>query len=316
MSHDSNECNENKPVTGGEVSPQKLAANRANAQHSTGPKTLQGKEISSQNSRKHGFFARQPLPAGEEGNKLWEAYGDLVAGIFEYYQPEGYIELLLTEKIVAESIRYSRLLSFEAHYVGEQRAFHWNGVDRVLRFQSAINRQLFQAMHELERVQEKRKADPNPSNRSDREPDDEGAGRPAFDVQNDGPQTGCTNVETPANEIYEDVAAVEALAPHSLSHVRPMPSSIESVADGRQGDEPCPQALNYETNPTGARSGPPDAGTITTSSLSQKSSLADLVPKAAGLPPAVMPKPPGTQRSFPAVGSKVPNPAPADFVIK
>jgi hypothetical protein len=35
-------------------------------------------------------------------------------------------------------------------------------VDRVLRYQAAINRQLFQAIHELERMQAQRKA-----NRSD-----------------------------------------------------------------------------------------------------------------------------------------------------
>jgi hypothetical protein len=38
------------------------------------------------------------------------------------------------------------------------RAPHFDGVNLVLRFQSAINRQLFQTMKELERLQEKRKA--------------------------------------------------------------------------------------------------------------------------------------------------------------
>jgi hypothetical protein len=109
------------------VSPQKLAANRANARHSTGPTTPEGKEKSSQNSRKHGFFARNPLPPGEEGDKLWEHYGDLVAGIWEHYRPVGYMEGLLTEKIIAESIRFSRLLTYEGKYVGEQRAFYWEG---------------------------------------------------------------------------------------------------------------------------------------------------------------------------------------------
>jgi hypothetical protein len=117
MSHDNSEGHEVKPVAAGQVeaesveagfvdevavpqygsaveqftgaqskpvSPAKLAANRANAQHSTGPKTLEGKERSKQNSRKHGFFARQPLPQGPEGDQLWEAYSDLYAGIFEH----------------------------------------------------------------------------------------------------------------------------------------------------------------------------------------------------------------------------------------
>jgi hypothetical protein len=68
------------------------------------------------------------------------------------------MEGFLAEKIATESIRYSRLLDFEGYYVGEKRAFNWDGVDRILRFQGAINRQLFQAIHELERLQEKRKS--------------------------------------------------------------------------------------------------------------------------------------------------------------
>src|ERR1700751_630376 len=99
------------------VSAAKLAANRRNAQRSTGPRTPEGKAHSSQNSRKHGFIARQPLPAGEEGDQLWEEYRELVDGIWEYYQPVGYMEGLLTEKIATESIRYSRLLDFESQYL-------------------------------------------------------------------------------------------------------------------------------------------------------------------------------------------------------
>jgi hypothetical protein len=150
------------------VSPRKLAANRANAQRSTGPKTAEGKGKSKQNSYKHGFFARQPLPSGAEGDKLWEIYGELYSGIWEHYAPVGFMESLLTEKIATESIRFSRLLKYEGKYVGEKRAFHWDGIDRILRFQGAINRQLFQAIHELERLQEKRKCD---ANRSDVKPD-------------------------------------------------------------------------------------------------------------------------------------------------
>jgi len=47
------------------VSPAKLAANRANAQHSTGPKTEEGKRKSAYNAWQHGLCA----PIGN--NDLW-----------------------------------------------------------------------------------------------------------------------------------------------------------------------------------------------------------------------------------------------------
>jgi hypothetical protein len=139
------------------ISPQKLLANQANAQRSTGPKTPEGKQNSSQNSRKHGFFARQPFPYGEAGNKMWDVYSELYFGIINHYQPIGYMEQLLAEKVATEFIRFSRLLSFEGSYMGEKGAFHCAGINRILRFQSAINRQLFQTMVELERMQDKRR---------------------------------------------------------------------------------------------------------------------------------------------------------------
>jgi len=43
-----------------------LAANRANAKHSTGPKSKAGKTRSSMNSRKHGFAAEAIMMAGED----------------------------------------------------------------------------------------------------------------------------------------------------------------------------------------------------------------------------------------------------------
>jgi hypothetical protein len=55
-----------------------IEANRRNAQHSTGPTTLEGKDKSSQNAIKHGLFSNVPLIQGEHeeefnvfSNELW-----------------------------------------------------------------------------------------------------------------------------------------------------------------------------------------------------------------------------------------------------
>ena len=59
------------------TSPAQLAANAANAQHSTGPRTPEGKTRSSQNASKHGLTAREIVIApGEQ-----EEFDDLLADL-------------------------------------------------------------------------------------------------------------------------------------------------------------------------------------------------------------------------------------------
>ena len=56
----------NKPISDAQ-----MAANRANAQKSTGPRTEEGKAISSQNALKHGVYSRSDILDGE----FQEAFG-------------------------------------------------------------------------------------------------------------------------------------------------------------------------------------------------------------------------------------------------
>ncbi len=78
------------------ISPRRLAANRANAALSTGPRSPQGKTRSAQNSRKHGFasgaFAVIRL---EELDAIARLKDDLLA----VYQPVNSQELFAVERI-------------------------------------------------------------------------------------------------------------------------------------------------------------------------------------------------------------------------
>src|ERR1039457_5616256 len=78
------------------VSPEQLAANRANSAKSTGPRTPEGKTRSAQNARKHGFtgstFAVVRL---EDLNEVANLKDDLVA----FYQPVNSQELFAVERI-------------------------------------------------------------------------------------------------------------------------------------------------------------------------------------------------------------------------
>jgi hypothetical protein len=142
------------PPAGG-ISDRKLAANRENARHSTGPKTPEGKAASAANSYKHGIFSAGLIrPGGEVGDQAQFEY--IANSIIDYYQPVGFVEQLLVEKITVEIVRFRRLLYFETGELGRKTPFWGDAVDRVLRYQATINRQLFQALEQLDRLQTKR----------------------------------------------------------------------------------------------------------------------------------------------------------------
>jgi len=90
-------------------SPARLAANRANAQRSTGPRTAAGREASSQNATRHGLLSRQPLLAGEDPADL-EA---LTQKLIEALAPEGGVEEMLVDDIVGLFWRLRRLARVE-----------------------------------------------------------------------------------------------------------------------------------------------------------------------------------------------------------
>src|SRR5450756_875235 len=99
------------------VSDQQLAANRANAAQSTGPRSPEGKSRSAQNSRKHGFtastFAVVRLEEIDEVAKLRE---DAIA----VYQPVNSQELFAIERI---ALAQQALLRVERLHAGISTTF-------------------------------------------------------------------------------------------------------------------------------------------------------------------------------------------------
>jgi len=87
----------------------RLAANRGNAQRSTGPRTAAGRQVSSRNATRHGVLARTPLLPGEDPAEL-EA---LSAGLTERLGPEGGVEELLLDELVGVLWRLRRLARVE-----------------------------------------------------------------------------------------------------------------------------------------------------------------------------------------------------------
>ena len=75
------------------ISQKQLAANRRNAQHSTGPRTEEGKMSSRWNALKHGLTGRGGLLPDEDP----QAYAELCQALHAEYRPVGPLEAELVD---------------------------------------------------------------------------------------------------------------------------------------------------------------------------------------------------------------------------
>jgi hypothetical protein len=87
----------------------KLAANRANAQLSTGPKTAEGKRNSALNRLRHGFYSKSLLLPGEDEQALAAMRNDYIATL----KPQNQLELNLVDQIISATWRLYRLARAE-----------------------------------------------------------------------------------------------------------------------------------------------------------------------------------------------------------
>jgi hypothetical protein len=82
-----------------------VAANRRNAEKSTGPRTAEGKEVVAQNAVKHGLSGRVDVIKGEDQEQFERHREALLAEL----KPQGVVETLLAERAVGLSWRLKRV---------------------------------------------------------------------------------------------------------------------------------------------------------------------------------------------------------------
>ena len=88
----------------------RTAVNRANSQHSTGPRTDSGKQRSSQNALRHGLTAASAVLPSED-RAAFDAHR---RGFFDEYQPATPSETQLTQELADTAWRINRIPSLEA----------------------------------------------------------------------------------------------------------------------------------------------------------------------------------------------------------
>jgi hypothetical protein len=101
------------------TTPQQRAANRANAQKSTGPQTSEGKARSAQNALQHGLTAQRPVLPDEDP----AAFIALQERLWAQYRPATAVEEALTATLVHSLWRLQRVPAIEAlllHRAGRQ----------------------------------------------------------------------------------------------------------------------------------------------------------------------------------------------------
>jgi hypothetical protein len=176
------------------ISLRKLESNRSNGQKSTGPKTELGKRRSRRNAIKHGILASALLVkdgiGAEDAAEFQEFFDSLHADL----EPIGALETMLVEKIAVCFWRQKRALRCEAGFLklsfippstnalddlldafpikpnperDAVKDHHYlplsPELDRILRYETAVQRQLMHAINQLERMQRARRGERVPA---------------------------------------------------------------------------------------------------------------------------------------------------------
>ena len=139
------------------TSPAQAAANQANAQFSTGPRTEEGKARSAQNARKHGLTARDLVLRDDERQEFEGLQASLIAEL----DPQGAIETLTFNQLLHAAWNLQRYRRLEAD-------LQVNGLDpllddsaaqtleRLSRYAARAERAYYRAIKELRALQTNR----------------------------------------------------------------------------------------------------------------------------------------------------------------
>ena len=136
-----------------------------------GPKTAAGKAKVSRNAIKHGIMSKSPVIPGMEEEEEWQAHR---AAAVESLEPDGHLETVLAERIAFLFCRFLRVVRYETAVTAagvefqgvgtpdaEMRMLPTNShLDRIMRYDGNIQRQLVQTYNLFEAVQARRKGQP------------------------------------------------------------------------------------------------------------------------------------------------------------
>jgi hypothetical protein len=134
------------------TTPAQLAANAANAQHSTGPRTPEGQARSSQNARTHGLTARDLVIAPNEIEEFEELLRDYQASV----QPQDAVQQSVFELLVGAAWNLRRIRRMEVRACSDPTLSAdqlEKDLDRLVRYKTCIERTFHRSLKELKALQ-------------------------------------------------------------------------------------------------------------------------------------------------------------------
>lgn len=149
------------------TSERQIAANRRNAQRSTGPRSPEGREISSRNAQQHEVLSQRVTTDVEE-NELYES---MLNGFMDEYGPRSETEILLVERLANLFWRERRLIQTERSQLSLQQSDIYVAsmakdqsltlTDQLLigRYQTMLTNQINITIGQIERLMQREAAD-------------------------------------------------------------------------------------------------------------------------------------------------------------
>ncbi len=143
---------QNGPTSTERAETGRAAINRANAQFSSGPKTPNGKLVSSRNATKHGLASGQLIVPGEDPAE----FDSLLAALLEDHQASGETEQLLIKEMAQSHWLAQRAIRLQNGCFTEE-GVNEKSLSLFLRYFTTHNRAFHKALADLQRSQKERR---------------------------------------------------------------------------------------------------------------------------------------------------------------
>jgi hypothetical protein len=158
------------PSTSAEI--RQLDTTRPRSARRRGPRTAAGKARVATNAIAHAMSSARLVVLGEGANE-WEAHR---RAIVENLAPEGPVETALAERVASAIWRWRRVSAYEEAAIAERQHSPMASarllpspldIDKVIRYEAHLTRELYKALHELEAMRAERRGRPMPLLRVD-----------------------------------------------------------------------------------------------------------------------------------------------------